>query len=119
MTWVGLGPIAASGSGISQLHLLQAFIAANFLTGLPVAAILAGRDRITAELEAGKQQIDLLADNITDAILRYDLEGVCTYASPSVREVMGLPPEALVGEPQARCCTPRHAIAPCRRWAAC
>ena len=99
MTWAGLGPIAAaSGVAITQLHLLQAFVAANFLTGLPVAAILAGRDRITAELEAGKQQIDLLADNITDAILRYDLNGVCTYASPSVRDVMGLPPEALVGE---------------------
>jgi len=100
MTWAGLGPIAAaSGVAITELHLLQAFVAANFLTGLPVAAILAGRDRITAELEAGKQQIDLLADNITDAILRYDLDGVCTYASPSVRDVMGLPPEALVGEP--------------------
>ena len=99
MTFAGLGPIAeASGGGIAQLHLLQAFIAANFLTGLPVAAILAGRDRIMAELEAGKQQVDLLADNITDAVLRYDLDGVCTYASPSVREVMGLPPEALVGQ---------------------
>lgn len=98
MTWSRLGPIAAaSGGGMTQLHLLQAFIAANFLTGLPVAAILAGRDRMMAELEAGKQQVDLLADNITDAILRYDLDGVCTYASPSVREVMGLPPEALVG----------------------
>lgn len=98
MTWSGLGPIAAaSGGGMTQLHLLQAFIAANFLTGLPVAAILAGRDRMMAELEAGKQQVDLLADNITDAVLRYDLDGVCTYASPSVREVMGLPPEAPVG----------------------
>jgi PAS domain S-box-containing protein len=100
MTWAGLGPIAAaSGSAITQLHLLQAFIAANFLTGLPVSAILAGRDRMMADLEAGKQQVDLLADNITDAILRYDLDGVCTYASPSVRDVMGLEPGDLVGEP--------------------
>ncbi len=98
MTWAGFGPIAAaSGSNIAQLHLLQAFIAANFLTGLPVAAILAGRDRIKAELEAGKQQVDLLADNITDAILRFDLDGVCTYASPSVREVMGAGPATFVG----------------------
>ncbi|MDP5102677.1 MAG: ATP-binding protein [Erythrobacter sp.] len=100
MTLAGVGPIAeSSGGGIAQLHLLQAFIAANFLTGLPVAAILAGRDRIMAELEAGKQQVDLLADNITDAVLRYDLNGLCTYASPSVREVMGLAPEILVGTP--------------------
>jgi len=99
MTWAGIGPIAdASGAGIAQLHLLQAFIAANFLTGLPVAAILAGRDRMTARLEIGKREVDLLADNISDAILRFDLDGVCTYASPSVREVMAVSPDIMLGQ---------------------
>ncbi|MBU7578921.1 MAG: response regulator [Porphyrobacter sp.] len=98
MTFAGDGPIAAaSGGGIAQLHLLQAFVAANFLTGLPVAAILAGRDRMMARLEAGKREVDLLADNISDAILRYDLDGVCTYASPSVAEVMGASPAVYLG----------------------
>lgn len=98
MTYAGHGPIAAaSGGGIAQLHLLQAFVAANFLTGLPVAAILAGRDRMMARLEAGKREVDLLAENISDAILRYDLTGICTYASRSVREVLGVPPETYVG----------------------
>jgi PAS domain S-box-containing protein len=98
MTWSGHGPIAASGLGaITTLHLLQAFLAANFLTGLPVAAILAGRDRMMAELGAGKRRLDLLAGHITDAVLRYDLDGVCTYASPSVREVMGQVPETYLG----------------------
>lgn len=100
MTWAGKGPIAAVGAGeIAELHLLQAFIAANFLTGLPVAAILAGRDRIMARLEAGKREIDLLTANISDAILRFDLAGMCTYASPSVREVMGAAPETYLGQP--------------------
>jgi PAS domain S-box-containing protein len=99
MTWSGAGPIAgADGSGIAQLHLLQAFVAANFLTGLPVAAILAGRDRMTARLEAGKREVDLLADNISDAILHFDLDGVCTYASPSVHAVMGAPPATYLGQ---------------------
>ncbi len=98
MTFLGQGPIAAaSGGGVAELHLLQAFIAANFLTGLPVAAILAGRDRMMARLEAGKREVDLLAENISDAILRYDLDGVCTYASPSVTDVMGAPPEVYLG----------------------
>ncbi len=97
MTYAGEGPIAAAaGGGIAQLHLLQAFTAANFLTGLPVAAILAGRDRMLTRLAVGKREVDLLAENISDAILRYDLDGVCTYASPSVREVMGISPEVLV-----------------------
>ncbi|WP_155647594.1 ATP-binding protein [Erythrobacter donghaensis] len=97
MTFAGAGPIAASGGVIAELHLLQAFIAANFLTGLPVAAILAGRDRMMARLEAGKREVDLLADNISDAILRFDLAGMCTYASPSVGEVMGVPPATFLG----------------------
>jgi PAS domain S-box-containing protein len=97
MTFLGKGPIAAAGGAIAELHLLQAFVAANFLTGLPVAAILAGRDRMMARLEAGKREVDLLAENISDAILRYDLAGICTYASPSVLDVMGVPPETLLG----------------------
>ncbi len=98
MTFAGHGPIAAaSGGGIAQLHLLQAFIAANFLTGLPVAAILAGRDRMLARLAVGKREVDLLAENISDAILRFDLLGFCTYASPSVREVLGSEPETFLG----------------------
>ncbi|MCL9982452.1 MAG: ATP-binding protein [Erythrobacter sp.] len=100
MSLAGIGPIAAvSAEGIAQLHLLQAFIAANFLTGLPVAAILAGRDRMMTQLETAKRQLDLLADNITDAVLRYDLDGICTYASTSVREVLGVPPETFIGKP--------------------
>ncbi len=99
MTWAGNGPIAAaSGGAIGQLHLMQAFIAANFLTGLPVAAILAGRDRMMTRLEQGKRETDLLAENISDAILRFDLTGVCTYASPSVREVMAAPPDTFIGQ---------------------
>jgi PAS domain S-box-containing protein len=98
MTVMGHGPIAAaSGTGLAHLQLLQAFIAANFLTGLPVAAILAGRDRMVARLAVGKREIDLLAANISDAILRYDLDGVCTYASPSVRDVLGPAPETFLG----------------------
>lgn len=98
MTFMGEGPIAAaSGGGIAELHLLQAFVAANFLTGLPVAAILAGRDRMMARVEAGKREVELLADNIGDGILRINLTGVCTYASPSVRVVMGQAPEYFIG----------------------
>ncbi|MGB3469663.1 MAG: ATP-binding protein [Erythrobacter sp.] len=98
MTWWGLGPIVAA----SELHsvrllLIQAFIAANFLTGLPISAILAGRNRLTEELTAGRRELKLLADNITDAVLQLDTTGVCTYASPSVREVLGREPDEFVG----------------------
>ena len=98
MTYAGEGPIAAAtGGGIAQLHLLQAFVALNFLTGLPVAAILAGHDRMLTQLAVSKHEIDFLAQNISDAILRYDLGGVCTYASPSARDVIEEQPEILIG----------------------
>ncbi len=98
MTYAGYGPIDQTAtSPSSRLHLVQAFIAANFLIGLPVAATLAGRERMMAEIEAKKRHLDLLADNITDAVLRYDLEGRCTYASPSVRDVLNEAPSTFIG----------------------
>ena len=98
MTWLGTGPInLVTVSMETRLHVMQAFVAASFLTGLPVAAILAGRERMTEELANGERQLALLADNITDAVLRYDLHGICTYASPSVVDVLGESTETFVG----------------------
>ncbi|MEO1729362.1 MAG: ATP-binding protein [Pseudomonadota bacterium] len=100
MTWAGYGPIIeTSASPTARLHLLQAFIAANFLTGLPIAAILAGRDRLTEAVTEGRRELALLADNITDAVLTLDNKGVCTYASPSVFEVLGRSQSDFIGAP--------------------
>ncbi|MEO0698986.1 MAG: ATP-binding protein, partial [Pseudomonadota bacterium] len=100
MTWAGHGPIVeTSASPTVRLQLIQAFIAANFLTGLPIAAILAGRERLTEALADGRRELTLLANSITDAVLKLDARGVCTYASPSVREVLGREPSAFVGKP--------------------
>lgn len=98
MTYTGLGPIMQNHtSEISKIHVLQAFVAVNFLSGLPIAAILEGRSRLVEELFAGRREFALLADNISDAIIKTDLSGWCTYASPSVREVLGRDPRDFVG----------------------
>jgi len=97
-TWAGTGPITLiSGPMETRLLLIQAFVAASFLTGLPAAAILAGRQRLTEELANRERQLALLADNITDAVLRYDSSGICTYASASVTDVLGEPAESFIG----------------------
>ncbi|WP_162013489.1 ATP-binding protein [Erythrobacter sp. NAP1] len=102
MTVAGYGPIVnSSKSALDAVFVLQAFVAANFLTGLPIAAILAGRERMTEELARGRGELGLLAETITDAVLRLDRDRVCIYASPSVEDVMGRPPEDLVGHPIA------------------
>ncbi len=99
MTLWGSGPIVmTTGPDAEQVYVLLAFVAANFLTGLPIAAILAGRARMMQELIEGRSELALLTENVTDAVLRIDDHGVCTYASPSVRDVMGRDPEELLGK---------------------
>jgi PAS domain S-box-containing protein len=51
--------------------------------------------------EHAEAQLALLAANATDAVLRIDLQAICTYASPSTEQVLGVPPERLVGRPIA------------------
>lgn len=100
LTYAGVGPIVNnSTSELSQTYLIQAFTAVNFVTGLPIAAILSGRVRLTEELQAERSEVALLTENITDAVLKIDAQGVCTYASPSVFEVLGRHPEDFVGRP--------------------
>ncbi|MEP0392605.1 MAG: ATP-binding protein [Erythrobacter sp.] len=98
-SFAGLGPIAEGGlEKIAQVNLIQTFVAANFLTGLPIAAILAGRKRLTEALDKGQRELALLTEGITDAILMLNFDGVCTYASPSVADVLGSPAQHLVGQ---------------------
>ena len=100
LTMLGHGPIAAiDKQGVTQLLLLQVFVSANFLTGLPVAAILASRAAMIDRLAERKRVLAMLTSNIGDAVLHYDLARVCTYASPSVREVLGVDPATYVGRP--------------------
>jgi PAS domain S-box-containing protein len=99
MTYSGMGPIVQyTPSSVGRMYVIQAFIAANFLTGLPIAAILAGRHRLTQDLAEGRSELALLAENVTDAVRSIDTRGVCTYASPSVREVLGREPCNMVGQ---------------------
>lgn len=98
MTWLGYGPVAISmKSPEEKLFVLQAFMAANFLTGVPVASILSGREAIKLQLEDNQRQLALLAGNVSDAIFHYNLEGICTYVSPSAKDVLGADPSELLG----------------------
>ena len=113
-TQTGSGPINLLPLPIhEQLLVLEAFLASSVLVGFPVAAILSTREKLLREVRDGQKQLALLAENITDAILRYDLHGVCTYASPSTMEVLGAHPREFVGMTTAERVHPeaREAIA--------
>lgn len=106
----GLGPIGLiEGPAGLKLSILQAFLIAALAMGLPVAAVQAGERRLVTRLDGQAAQLRLLTDTISDAVLRFDRNGYCTYASPSVAQVLGLPPSVFLGlrasdraHPQAR-----------------
>ncbi|WP_162789478.1 MASE1 domain-containing protein [Altererythrobacter sp. ZODW24] len=97
-TWLGTGPIQLSaGASDVQLTVLQSFLATGIITALPVAAAVHGRRKAMERLSLREAQFGLLARNVSDAVMSYDMSGKCIYASPSVREVLCDAPEALLG----------------------
>ncbi len=97
-TFFGTGPISlVRGNDAEKLLVLQTFLAAAFTMSLPVSTILDRRQRDFEIQASERRELALLAANITDAISRFDSEGVCTYASPSTHAVLGTPPQDFVG----------------------
>ncbi len=57
---------------------------------------LARRRRAERLAQDGAEQFRMLAENVSDIIVRLDLDGVRSYVSPSIREVLGYTPEELL-----------------------
>lgn len=58
-------------------------------------------EQVTAqrELAAGREQLALVTDNVSDVVLRYTGDGTLVWASPSLRSIFGWEPDDVVGRP--------------------
>jgi PAS domain S-box-containing protein len=58
-------------------------------------------DEVTAALAGADAERRLLGEHGTELICRYDARGICLYASPAARTLLGWEPDQLVGRPGA------------------
>jgi PAS domain S-box-containing protein len=74
--------------------------------------------RAHERIAASEARFRLLADNATDIIAIYGMDGVFRYVSPSLEEAMGYRPEELVGRPFWRFMHPEDVAGARRAFAA-
>jgi len=58
---------------------------------------ISDRKRVEASLTESEERYRLLAQFSTDLISRHTLDGICLYASPACRTLLGFEPEEIVG----------------------
>lgn len=96
----GTGPFALSGSpysGHASIQ-LQFFVACCLFMIYLVSVILEDRDATQSRLMEITSLHSIVTDNSRDLILLADLEGRCTFVSPSVEVMSGWKPEELINQ---------------------
>jgi PAS domain S-box-containing protein len=98
-TLVGWGPIAVlvRGGGTEQLFALQLFLAVNFAMGLPVAALLRGREAMADQLTESRNFAASILANISDVVFRTDAEGRWIFLNPAWEALTGYRVEESLG----------------------
>ena len=97
-TVAGQGPISLlAGSQEVRLQFLQFYLAVTVLTALPIAADLANRKQLLAQLRDSEARYRLLTTKSTDIVLNLDVEGIIRFASPSIKSLGGYEPDEAVG----------------------
>ena len=93
------------GSAITCLLLVAT------LLGVGLRRQLSRRERAEAALRASEAQYRLLSDAASDIVSRVDVTGQRRYVSPAAGRLLGLPPEALLGNAMLDLVLPEHRAA--------
>jgi len=96
-TVTGHGPflLIPNAGAFDRMLLLQIFIASACSLALPIAIVLTERRALTRRLASREHQYRMLADYSRDLVIRFDANGVRSYVSPSVTEMLGWTREEL------------------------
>jgi diguanylate cyclase (GGDEF)-like protein/PAS domain S-box-containing protein len=85
------------GSPAATFQFFQFFLGVTTLTMLPVSAVISARKEMTERLQHSEAGYRLLADNIDDIVVSFDLKGRLTYVSPSFQNFAGRQPCEVIG----------------------
>src|SRR5262249_44540605 len=87
----GNGPfmLIPDASAVERTLLFQLFLGSVCLLALPVAVVLTERAMLMRRLADREHQYRMLADHSRDLVIRFDVNGVRRYISPSVTEMLG------------------------------
>ena len=99
-TMHGTGPISLTRGDLNDhLFVLQVFLFACFVTGVPVAAVLAGRDRAKAELAHERDFNATILSQMREVLFRTDADGRWDWLNPAWRMLSDDRPERCLGRP--------------------
>jgi PAS domain S-box-containing protein len=101
-TFLHTGPIALVDGIGAKLTILQLFVAASFVSALPVAAALAQRSRLTAALRESEMLRASITNNIRDVVFRTDHRGRWSFLNPAWEELTGLRVKDSIGVPATK-----------------
>lgn len=111
-TFVGNGPIMlVDGGATAQILVLQAFLATSFAMGLPVAAVLSGREALRAKLADAQSFTTMMLDNIQEVIFRTDQRGCWVFLNPAWTQLTGYPVADSLGWPTTKLLHPEDQAA--------
>jgi diguanylate cyclase (GGDEF)-like protein/PAS domain S-box-containing protein len=120
LTAVGSGPLQlASVNELGErMQFFQFYLAATVLTVLPVSAHLHAGKQLLKRVRISEERFRLMAEHSSDLLMHIGADGRFRYVSPSMWQIGGYDPQALVGTFSSDLVAPEH-LAEVRRahWA--
>jgi len=91
-----------SVNAMNEVGLAGVLLVVQLIVMLPTLFILAERNRLLDSLRQSNEMHQILAESSADAIVRIGLDGVRTYASPAVKNLLGWEPVEIIGQSRVK-----------------